>query len=121
MGGSRIVTRLEVREHLGYTGHMERRRLNPHDHLFRFAFAELAVAQDFVARYLPAEISREVDADTLTAVEGSFIDTTLDKHLSDALFRVRLRNRDDEGLVYILIEHKSYPDRMTARPGAALC
>lgn len=99
---------------------MERQPLNPHDHLFRFAFADLAVARDFVAHYLPAEISRELDVDTLTSVEGTFIDEVLEKHVSDALFRVKMRNRaseeqNDEALIYVLVEHKSYPDRMTAR------
>ncbi len=93
---------------------MERYQINPHDHLFRFAFSQPEVAQDFVTHYLPADISRELDVDTLSQVEGTFIDETLDKHLSDALFRVNLRS-GGEGLIYILIEHKSYPDRMTAR------
>ena len=94
---------------------METRPLNPHDRLFRFAFADLALVRDFVAHYLPAEISAEVDVDSLAPVEGTFIDETLNQHLSDALFRVDLRHHEGESLIYILIEHKSYADRMTAR------
>ncbi|NJN83576.1 MAG: Rpn family recombination-promoting nuclease/putative transposase [Caldilineaceae bacterium] len=61
--------------------------LNPHDHLFRFAFSEPSVGRDFVAHYLPAEVSRELDVDTLTPTDGTFIDEALEKHLSDSSFQ----------------------------------
>ncbi len=51
-----------------------------------------------------------MDIDTLTPVDGTFIDEVLDKHVSDALFRVQLRNQDGEGLIYVLVKHKSYPE-----------
>ena len=94
---------------------MDTRLFNPHDRLFRFAFADLAVVKDFVTHYLPAEIGQAVDVDTLTPVEGSFIDASLQQHQSDALFRVQFREQTGEGLVYILVEHKSYADKMTVR------
>ena len=68
-----LLDPVEPPEHLCCTLTMNRSPLNPHDRLFRFAFSEPDVARDFVAHYLPAEISQELDIDTLTPVDGTFI------------------------------------------------
>ncbi|NJN83957.1 MAG: hypothetical protein HC802_17880, partial [Caldilineaceae bacterium] len=54
---------VEARERPCYTPVMEKPVLNPHDRLFRFAFSDLEVARDFVAHYLPTEISQDITQD----------------------------------------------------------
>ena len=90
---------------------------NPHDRYFRETFSELAVARDFLRYYLPADVAALLDLDRVTLADGSFVDAALQDHVSDMLYHVGLRSPDpavtDEAFVYVLVEHKSYADRLT--------
>lgn len=48
--------------------------------------------------------------DTLEILDGSFVDSELEEQQADMLYRLR-SSADDELYVYLLFEHKSYPDR----------
>ena len=52
-----------------------------------------------------------VDTDTVEMVNTSFIDEDLKEHLSDLLYRVKLVHQEGDVLIYILLEHKSRPDK----------
>ncbi|MCS6907583.1 MAG: Rpn family recombination-promoting nuclease/putative transposase, partial [Anaerolineales bacterium] len=82
---------------------------NPHDRYFRETLAQPTAARDFLRYYLPTEVAALLDPDeTPELMRDSFVEPELHEHLSDLLYRVRLRNARD-AYVYILIEHKSYP------------
>ncbi|WP_025321626.1 Rpn family recombination-promoting nuclease/putative transposase [Deferrisoma camini] len=85
----------------------------PHDRFFRDLFARPEAARDFVRHYLPTEVVECVDLNTLEPVPGSFVDPELREHLADAVFSVSLKDGSD-AYVYVLIEHKSHPDRFAA-------
>ncbi|MDM8521532.1 Rpn family recombination-promoting nuclease/putative transposase [Anaerolineales bacterium HSG6] len=87
---------------------------NPHDKLFRDTFYELRAARDFLHHYLPSELSTLLNLDTLEISKDSFIDPALQEHFSDVLYHVSLTNGEPLD-VYILFEHKSYPDKWVAR------
>ena len=84
-----------------------------HDRFFKTALGRTEVAADFLAHYLPREISREMDLTSLEPRQGSFVDPDMREHMTDLLFRVRLHS-GDEAHVYVLFEHKSAPDRLVA-------
>jgi predicted transposase/invertase (TIGR01784 family) len=85
---------------------------NPHDRYFREAFSDPAVARDLLRNYLPAPVVATLDLTTLELEQESFIDEDLSQNFTDMLYTVQ---RHDGGTtqVYILFEHKSYPDRLT--------
>ncbi|MEG3070207.1 MAG: Rpn family recombination-promoting nuclease/putative transposase [Candidatus Syntrophopropionicum ammoniitolerans] len=80
---------------------------NPHDKFFKKTFGEVAVARDFLNNYLPQNIMDIIDIDTLEPQKDSHIDEDLKESFSDLLFRTNINNQ--EGYLYLLFEHKSYP------------
>ena len=86
---------------------------NPHDQYFKLSFGQPELAADLVAHYLPAEVVRAIDLGSLQPRTGSFVDDELRGHQGDLLFRARLAD-GGEGWVYLVFEHKSYPDPLVA-------
>lgn len=86
---------------------------NPHDVYFKKLIGRRSVAVQFLKQYLPATITAEFDWRTLERVEDTFVTEQLREHFSDLIFRVRLR-AGDAVYVYILLEHKSAPDKWVA-------
>ncbi len=86
---------------------------NPHDRFFRHFLADPRRAQAFLRHVLPADVQRHLDLATLRPEDASFVDPDLRRHQGDLLFRVDLK-AGGEGYVYLLFEHKSYPDRWVA-------
>ena len=86
---------------------------NPHDLFFRETFSRLEVAKDFMANYLPKDVTAVLDFSTLELQKDSFIDADLKEHFSDLLYRLQLRD-GSEANVYLLLEHKSSPDVQVA-------
>ena len=86
----------------------------PHDHFFRYLFSQPEVAADFFKHYLPPEIVAALDLRELPElVKDSFLDERLREHLSDVLYRVRLR-AGGATYISILLEHKSAPEKDVA-------
>jgi len=86
---------------------------SPHDRFFRDLFARPGAAREFVRHYLPPEVVGCLDLSSVACVPGSFVDPELRSHQADAVFTVDLKD-GGEAFVYVVIEHKSYPDRFTA-------
>ena len=86
---------------------------NPHDRFFRNAFARAEIAQGFFERYLPLDVSAQLDFTTLRLTKESFVDDTLKAQQSDLLFHIQTRQGTPARL-YLLLEHKSYPDPWVA-------
>lgn len=82
---------------------------NPHDRFFREVFSRRDVAVDFVCRYLPSEVVAQIEPATLRIIKDSFVDPDLQEHFSDLLYQTHLRD-GEEAYIYLLFEHKSYPD-----------
>ncbi|MCB8942799.1 MAG: Rpn family recombination-promoting nuclease/putative transposase [Ardenticatenaceae bacterium] len=85
---------------------------NPHDKFFKETFTRMEMARDFFANYLPEEITAVLNLDSLTLQSGSFVDPDLQEQFADLLYRVNLQD-ESEVYLYLLLEHKSYPDPLT--------
>ena len=83
----------------------------PHDKFFRAVFTQKDNARDLLLSALPEGILGMLDLESIELVEASFVDRKLASHQSDILIRTSLRA--SPLLIYILVEHKSYPDRWT--------
>ena len=81
----------------------------PHDKFFKETFGRVEVAKDFLRNYLPENIMKIVDMNTLEPQKDSFIDKELKEIFADMLFRVKIDNK--EGYIYFLFEHKSYTSK----------
>ncbi len=84
---------------------------NPHDTLFKELLAQPSDAAGEFEAVLPPELFRLLDPATLVPVPTSFVDEALRRFYSDRLFRAKLRGRP--AYVYLLVEHKSEPERFT--------
>ena len=85
---------------------------NPHDGFFKQTFGRVDFAREFLAKFLSAEVAEYLDLAALQAASESFVDDDLRQTQSDLVYRVPLIG-GGEAVVYLLFEHKSYPDRLT--------
>ena len=83
----------------------------PHDRFFRSAFGRADLLRELLSDALPPGLLQRLDLHALELSDESFVDPELAAHQSDILVRTRLRG--SPLLVYVLVEHKSYPYRWT--------
>ena len=83
---------------------------NPHDAVFKQFLGKPEIAVDFLNQHLPTELLAALDLSTLTEQKDSFVDPALRQHFSDLLYQVQTGQKQPI-LLYLLFEHKSYPDR----------
>ena len=81
----------------------------PHDRFFHAVFSELDRVRDLLRNSLPQRIVQMLDLDSIELADDTFIDERLSLYQSDILIRTRIRS--SPVLVYVLVDHKSYPDR----------
>ena len=86
--------------------------VNPHDKFFKELLSHKDGARDFFIHYLPREILKLLDLKGIEIVKESFIEKELKEYFSDLLYKVSLS--ESPAYLYMLFEHKSYPDRLTA-------
>ena len=86
---------------------------NPHDRFFRESFGRVHIARNYLEEYLPEPVLGLLDLDTLTLQEGSFIDEEMREHQTDLLYQVQLQG-GGTATIYLLFEHKSFPDVLVA-------
>ena len=84
--------------------------INPHDKVIKTAYSDLENARSFLTNYLPDNVLKLVDLDTLEISKDSFIEKKLAEYYSDILYKVNLTD-GSQGFIYVLFEHKSYYDR----------
>jgi predicted transposase/invertase (TIGR01784 family) len=82
---------------------MNRFLKNPHDEFFKTVFSKKEVIRDFLKF-----IGVEVDYNSLTLLPTEK-NTKYKKFYLDLAFKTKYKNKDAQ--VYILFEHKSYPDK----------
>lgn len=92
------------------TGRMSTQIGNIHDAFFKRVLGEPQLAGTFLREHLPAEVAELLGPEPPEPVAGSFVDEDLREHHSDLLFRMRLKEGQD-AFTYVLMEHKSTPDR----------
>ena len=78
----------------------------PHDKLIRETLGRKETALDFFKNYLPSHLLELIDLDSLEISKDSFIEKELKEFYSDILYKVKFK--DDEGFIYLLLEHKSH-------------
>lgn len=86
---------------------------NPHDAFFKHFLSKPELAADFLRQHLPADLVAGLDLSALTLQKDSFIDVDLREHFTDLLYRIPLHT-GEQIAVYLLFEHKSYPDKWVA-------
>ena len=88
--------------------------VNPHDKFFKESFTRLEVARELFANYLPTAVRQTLSLDSLTLMPQSFVDQELQAQYGDLLYQVELADNPAETVyIYLLLEHKSYPDPLT--------
>lgn len=88
---------------------MDTSHTNPHDSFFKDLFTRQEAAHHFLKHQLPPSVAAVLDPNRLEIRKDSFIDPDLQAHFSDILYRVGLVG-GGESYVYVLFEHKSYPE-----------
>ncbi len=81
---------------------------NPHDRFLKEVFSRPDVAEDFLVHFLHPRVSGLLQPGTFRLSKGSFVDANLKEYFSDLLYQVDFQG-GQQGFVYILFEHKSYP------------
>ena len=84
---------------------------NPHDLFFKETFGNVTTASNFLSNYLPPSLIEQIDLHTLEPQKDHFIEEQLKESFSDLLFKTTIAG--NEGYIYFLFEHKSYPDKGT--------
>ena len=90
---------------------MKKELHKPHDNFFRAVFAKEDNARDLLLSVLPQGILVLLDLQSIKVEDTTLIDNKLSERHSDLL--IRTSRRGAPILIYILVEHKSYPDRWT--------
>jgi len=80
----------------------------PHDRFFNKMFSNPEMVEDILFNNIP-EIATHLMKGSLESTGESFVNSELRKYMSDLLYRARLQS-GEKAYVYILFEHKSYPD-----------
>ncbi len=83
---------------------------NVHDAFFKQVLGDPDLAGQFLREHLPPEISQLLGPDLPEPLPASFVDEQLREHHSDLLFRLHLK-AGGEAFAYLLLEHKSSPDK----------
>lgn len=86
--------------------------INPHDRFFRGAMSDPEVALDFLKRYLPKKIFKQIDLGSLQLMPQSFINETLREFITDVPFKVSFQGKP--GYINLLIEHQRQADPLMA-------
>ena len=69
---------------------------NPHDHFFKYTFAQQEHAQEFMETILPTDILDRLLLTKMQLKSGSYIDEKLEEHFSDILYDVPLHTTEPD-------------------------
>ena len=85
--------------------------VNPHDKFFKELSSHKDKVRDFFVYYLPEGILELMNLNEIEILRESFIEEELKEHFFDILYKVSLS--DTPAYLYMLFEHKIYPDCLT--------
>jgi predicted transposase/invertase (TIGR01784 family) len=95
---------------------------NPHDKFVKDLLSDKEMAISFLQSYLPEDVLAVIDLETLAYVTTNFITSEFQEYFSDIIFKIKNKNNEAGYYVSILVEHKSYPDKLTLfQIGSYLC
>ena len=86
---------------------------NKHDKFFKAMMEDRSVATDFLKKFLPTAVVGLIDFNTFENVGTSYITEDLNELFSDAIFKFKLNEINEECYVSVLLEHKSKRDDAT--------
>jgi hypothetical protein len=86
---------------------------NPHDAFFKELMTQPGAARAFLRERLPLDVVAVLADEEPELQPTSYVDEELGSHHSDLLYRVRAIT-GEFAFVYILVEHKSRPDKRVA-------
>ena len=89
---------------------MSHKHLSLHDHFFRSAMTEPKVIQEFFQRYLPVDIKKITDWESIKLEKDSFIDDKLKLQIVDMLYSANFDDR--KGYFYVIVEQQSTVDKL---------
>lgn len=81
-----------------------------HDKLFKEIWSDVESARAFLENYLPSALLAVMDLTSLEIHKGSIVEKDLKEYYSDLLYRVRTEK--GHAFIYLLFEHKIYPDSL---------
>ena len=85
---------------------------NPHDKFFRSMMTEPKVIREFFEQNLPANIRSTINFDSIAPQQDSFIDDHLRLQIADLLYSAEFG--EQQGYLYLLVEHQSTPYKLMA-------
>ena len=78
-----------------------------HDRFFKGTFSDLATTSEFLQAFLPAEVLKKIDLDTLVLESTNYVDEQLSVYYSDLVWNVSYRKSTVK--IAFLFEHKTVP------------
>lgn len=91
---------------------MKKRIPNHHDKIVKDSFSKPEIAKAYFAEFLPESLKNVIDIQSLSYVDGSFIDEEFSAYFSDLLFQFKVKDSQKRMIISLLFEHKAYPDKM---------
>jgi predicted transposase/invertase (TIGR01784 family) len=86
---------------------------NPHDQFVRSTLSDKTIAMSFLENYLPSEIVEKLDFSKLEVSQESVVDEDLQENQTDLLYKISAKS-GEKVFVYVLLEHKSAPEKRVA-------
>ncbi|MCF8462871.1 MAG: Rpn family recombination-promoting nuclease/putative transposase [Rickettsiaceae bacterium] len=80
-----------------------------HDGFFKSTLAKQEIAVDFLRTHLPENVVSNLDFNTLSMQQDSFVEESLERKMVDVLFKCSTLKGEDS-YVYLLVEHQSSSD-----------
>ena len=79
----------------------------PHDEFFKAVFSRLEIVLDYLTKMLPIDLQKELDFNSLTRANGSFVSPMLQEYFSDVVYRCAFKGSKRPIFISFIFEHKS--------------
>ena len=87
---------------------MTEQNFNPHDDFFKVAFSRKEVAADYITQFLDKNIVKNIDLQSLTLSNTSYVTSSLDDYFSDVVWEGEYGISKNKIKIAFLFEHKSF-------------
>jgi predicted transposase/invertase (TIGR01784 family) len=87
---------------------MDQEIIHPHDDFFKVAFSRLDIVTDYIHQFLDKKIVENIDFETLTLSNNSYINEGLQSYFADIVWECHYGKSKQPIKVTLLFEHKSY-------------
>lgn len=84
---------------------------NIHDNFFKKVFSDVANVKTFLEVALPEDLRQQLDFSGISLETTSYVSEEYKASLSDIVVKCQTRDKQKPVDVYLLFEHKSYPDK----------